>query len=268
MRAFPPWFSCCADWLLERVQDQHNYPATSRLARKATSSTKPHSTGQVAFARCIFWQLHQINLFSHLCVKSISSLILGWKGCNYPSLIKTVVYQASQQGGEWTCWIWNHSWCMAEAPQQPARYARLCMDVWEERDVLLPLAWLLSFFMGDWFELTGHEPTPTNCWARCKGTSHQPAPRWAAVSPSPFKPASRSRLPVSSLPSPPHALRWRCRQSPPLHKVHLVWYGSLTLGPRQNQEKPRSCNRSETEAELGVLLYLSSWYEFKDTVTI
>lgn len=59
--------------LLEKAQNQHNYMVTSKLGRKA----KPHSTGHVAFARCVFWQLHQIDVFSHLCVKSISLLILG-----------------------------------------------------------------------------------------------------------------------------------------------------------------------------------------------
>ena len=155
------------------------------------SSTELHSTCQVAFARCIFWQRHWINLFSHLCGKSISSPILEWKGCNYPLLIKAVVHQASQQGAERTCWIWNHSWCTAEAPRQPARYAWLCVDVWEQRGVLPPLAWLLSSLTEDGFELTGHEPAPTNHRARCKGTSHQPAPGWAAASPSPFKAASQ-----------------------------------------------------------------------------
>lgn len=57
----------------------------------------------------------------------------------------------------------RYSQCMAEVPQQSARYAQLCMDVREERAVLPPLAWLLSFFMGGGFELRGHEFTTTNC---------------------------------------------------------------------------------------------------------
>lgn len=129
---------------------------------------------------------------------------------------------------------------MAEAPQQPARYARLCTEAWEERD-----AWLLSFLMGDGFELTGHEPAPTNCRARRNGVSHQPAPRWAAVSPTPFTPASRHRLSVSSLPSLPHALHWRCRQIPPLHKAQLVSYSSITPWDRGSIKKNPGAARDQ-----------------------
>lgn len=70
-------FSCFLDWFLEKVQDQHNY--------MATSVTK-------SFARCIFWQLHQIKLFSHILWNPSHLLFLGEKDAIiYPLLINCCV---------------------------------------------------------------------------------------------------------------------------------------------------------------------------------
>lgn len=165
------------------------------------TSTKTHSTGQVAFARCTFWQLHQINLLSSLCVKSTSSLILAWKGCNYPLIMKTAVYQARQQGAKWTCWIWITPDVWLRPLSSPQ-----CTHGCAWTDELPPLAWLLPFFHGDGFELTRHEPvTNSHKPLSCKGMSHQPALKWAAVSPGAFKATSHNCLSVSALASPPQA---------------------------------------------------------------
>lgn len=164
------------------------------------TSSKTHSMGQVALARCTFWQLYHTNLFSSLCVKSTSSLILAWKGCNYPLLMKTAVCQARQQGAKWTCWIWitPDAWLRPLSSPQ-------CKHGCAQADEFPPLAWLLPFFHGRWV------------WAdRSRTHSHKPlselqshtlsiSSEWVAVSPSPFKATSHGGLSVSALPSPPQA---------------------------------------------------------------
>lgn len=218
--------------------------------------TKTHSTGQVAFARCTFWQLHQINLCSSLCVKSTSSLILAWKGCNYPLLMKIAVHQARQQGAKWTCWIWitPDAWLRPLSSLQ-------CMHDRAWTDELPPLAWLLPFFsweMGLSWQVMNPLPQTTEWVAKACCINQL----WSGL--QFLSVPSRQPHTFACLCSPLTFTSWRCRQSPPLDKVQLVCYSSVTLW--QNQEKPRSLNKQEIKAELSILPCHSSWYEFKDTV--
>lgn len=219
------------------------------------ASTKIHSTGQVALARWTFWQLHQINLFSSLCVKSTSSLILEWKGCNNSLLMKNAMYQAQQQRAKWTCWIW----ITPDARLRPLSSPQ-CKHGCVWTDEFSPLAWLLPFFHGRWV-------WPVRSWTH----SHKPlselqshitsaSSEWVAVSLSPFKETSHGCLSVSAL----HLHQLGIQAEPPLRKgaAGLLQQHNF-VGPRQNQEKPRSCNQQEIKAELRILLY---HYEFKDSV--
>lgn len=219
-----------------------------------TSTLKTNSMGQVAFARCTFWQLHQINLFLSLCVKSTSSLILVWKGCNYPLLMKTAAYQTRFQGAKWTWWIW----ITPDAWLRPLSSPR-CTHGCARTDEPPPLAWLLPFFHGRWV------------WAdRSQTHSHKPlrelqrqitssSSERAAASPSPFRAAPRNCLSVSALPSPPQA---GDAQSPPLDKVQLVCCSSVTLWDqgrvKKNPGAPRNKKLKQNSAFCSITLPVKS----------
>lgn len=125
----------------------------------------------------------------------------------------------------------------------------------------LPWLGLSPFFMGDGFKLSGDEPTPTNHWVSCKVTSHQPALNGLQFLPiGSRQPPMVASLSLLAL----HLHKLEIQTEPPLRKgaAGLLQQCNF-VGPRQNQEKPRSCNKQETEAALRILLY---HYGFKDSV--
>lgn len=216
------------------------------------TSTKTHSTGQVAFARCTFWQLHQINLLSSLRVKSTSSLILAWKGCNYPLIMKTAVYQARQQGAKWTCWIWITPDVWLRTLSSPQ-----CTHGCAWTDELPPLAWLLPFFHGRWVwadtSWTCHKlPQTTELQRHVASTSSE-----VGCSFSQCLQGNLTQLPVC-LCSRLTSTSRRCRQSPPLDKVQPVCYSSVTLWDRgrikKNPEAATNTKSKQDSAFCSVIL--------------
>lgn len=142
--------------------------------------------------------------------------------------------------------------------QQSARLAWLCMDAREEKNMFPPWLGFSPFSQEVGLSWQFMNSSPTKRWVRCKGAIQL----WGGLQFLPVPSSHAHTIPCLSLcplPSTLHTLHWWRRQSPPLQKVQLVWYGERnSVGPRQNQEKTRSCNSLETEAELSILLYISS----------
>lgn len=174
------------------------------------TSTKSHSTGQVAFARCTFWQLHQINLLSSLCVKSTSSLILAWKGCNYPLIMKTAVYQARQQGAKWTCWIWITPDAWLRTLSSPQCTHGCAWTDWASSPGLASP--LFPWEMGLSWHVMNLSQTPTNHWVAKACRINQ---LWSGL----------QFLPVPS--RQPHTIACLSLLSPHLHKPEMQTEPSL-----------------------------------------